>query len=124
MRSRMALVPRSATLDGFADAIATGEGVNLHDLDPLTALLVYTSNSVYRIVVSRRTAIVIQGGPFFREMTEVRLHGSSAGGSLLRVAWIGVGLCMEISAGGQRIVTSRVRAIMRQPAQSSPSYCH
>ena len=107
------LVARTATLDGFVDSASTTKGVCLRDLEPLTTLLVRTCNSRYRITVSRHAAIVVQGGPFFPEPTTARLEGSSAGGSFLKVAWIGIGLRMEISAGGQRIVTSPVRAITR-----------
>ncbi len=107
------LVPRVATLDGFA-AEAAG-GISLRDLDPLTTLLVRTCNSRYRIVISQHTAVFVQGGRFFPTMTGARLEGSSFGGSFLKVGWIGVGLRMEIWAGGQCIVTSPVRAIDRGP---------
>jgi hypothetical protein len=109
------LMPRAATLDGFATETALADGVSLHDLEPLTAILVRTRNSVYQIVVSDRTAVRIQGGEYFPDMTPACLNGSSAGGSLLKLAWIGVGLCMEISAGGRRIVTSPVRALTMAP---------
>jgi len=118
-RSTTVLMPRAATLEGFADEVSAGDGVNLHDLDPLTTLVVHTCNSLYRIIVSRRTAILVQGGQFFPDVTEGQLHGSSVGGSLLKVAWIGVGLRMEICARGQRIVTSPVRAITREHTPSS-----
>ncbi len=108
------LVPRAATMDGFAATAAAAGGVNLRDLDPLTTLLVRTCNSRYRIVISRNTAVFVQGGRFFPRMTGAHLEGSSFGGSFLKVGWIGVGLRMEIQAGGQRIVTSPVRAIDRQ----------
>jgi len=58
-------------------------------------------------------------------MTTAHLNGSSAGGSLLKVAWIGVGLCMEISARGQRIVTSPVRAITTaRTIEETSQRCH
>jgi hypothetical protein len=44
-----------------------------------------------------------------------RLDGSSFGGALLKVAWLGVGLRMEICCNGQRIVTSPVRSFEIQP---------
>jgi hypothetical protein len=115
------LIAHTATLDGFVDAATAGDGVSVRDLEPLTTLLVRTCNSRYRIIVSRNTAILVQGGRFFPEVTDARLEGSSAGGSFLKVAWIGVGLRMEISAGGQRIVTSPVRAITRERQPSSNS---
>lgn len=109
------LVPRAATLGGFVAASSAADGISLRDLDPLTTLLVRTCNSRYRIVISQNTTVFVQGGQFFPDMTDARLEGSSFGGSFLKVGWIGIGLCMEIWAGGQRIVTSPVRAIDREP---------
>lgn len=111
------LVPRTATLDGFVDA--SSDGINLFTVEPMTTLLVRTCNTQYRIVVARDTAIHVQGGRFFPGITAAHLDGSSAGGSLLKVGWIAVGLRMEISSGGQRIVTSPVRAIAREHEGSS-----
>jgi hypothetical protein len=113
------LIPRQATLDGFADEVSATEGVCVRDLEPLTTLLVRTCNSLYRIIVSRGTAVLVQGGQFFPEVTLGHLDGSSFGGSLLKLAWIGVGLRMEISSGGQRIVTSPVREIRTERAAAS-----
>lgn len=110
------LIPREATLDGFVQS-ASGAGVSLRDMEPLTTLLVATCNTQYRIIISRQSAILVQGGRFFPEVTSAHLDGSSAGGSFLKVAWIGVGMRMEISAGGQRIVTSPVRTITRERAE-------
>lgn len=109
--SSAVLVPRAATLDGFAAACEGAGGVNLRDIEPLTTLLVRTCNSHYRIVVSRNTAVFVQGGRFFPDVTDARLEGASFGGSFLKMGWIAIGLCMEIWAGGQRIVTSPVRGI-------------
>jgi len=100
-------------MDGFVAASSAADGVCLRDLDPLTTLLVRTCNSHYRIVISNNTAVYVQGGRFFPETTDARLEGSSFGGSFLKMGWIGVGLCMEIWAHGQRIITSPVRAIAR-----------
>jgi hypothetical protein len=108
------LVPRTATMDGFLAASTASDGLCLRDLEPLTTLHIQTCNSRYRIVISHQTAIFVQGGRFFPEATDARLEGSSAGGTLLRMGWIGVGLCMEIWAHGQRIITSPVRSITRQ----------
>jgi hypothetical protein len=115
------VLPREATLDGFVQS-TSGAGISLRELEPLTTLLVGTCNTQYRIIVSRQTAILVQGGRFFPHVTTATLDGSSAGGSFLKVAWIGVGLRMEISAGGQRIVTSPVRSITteREPQSLRP----
>lgn len=100
-------------MDGFVAASSASDGLSLRDLEPLTTLRVRTCNSHYRIVISHQTAIYVQGGRFFPESTGARLEGSSFGGSFLKMGWIGVGLCMEIWADGQRIVTSPVQSITR-----------
>lgn len=107
------LVPATATMEGFAAASSACDGISLHDLEPLTTLHVRTCNSYYRIVIAERAAIYVQGGRFFPQPTAARLDGSSAGGSLLKLGWIGIGLCMEIRAHGQLIVTSPVRSLAR-----------
>jgi hypothetical protein len=103
----------AATLDGFA-AATSGPGVSLRQLEPLTELTVQTRNTSYRIVVSHEAHIVIQGGTFFPDPTRAHVEGSSVGGNLLKIGWIGVGLRMEIVAEGRRIVTTAVRSIVRR----------
>lgn len=107
------VVHRPATLDGFVATAASGAGISLCELEPLTTIVVTTCNSQYRITVSESTAIFVQGGRFFPDTTEARLEGSGAGGSFIKVAWIGIGFRMEISSGGRCIVTSPVKAIAR-----------
>lgn len=105
----------AATLDGFTVA-ASGPGVALRSLEPLTELRVQTRNTSYRIVVSRDSDIIIQGGTFFPDPTQAHIEGASLGGNLLKVGWIGVGLRMEILVQGRRIVTTAVRSIVRDDA--------
>ena len=102
----------AATLDGFA-AAASGPGLALRSLEPLTELRVHTRNTCYRIVISRDADILIQGGTFFPDPTHAHVEGASLGGNLLKVGWIGVGLRMEILSQGRRIVTTAVRSIVR-----------
>jgi hypothetical protein len=102
---------RAATLDRIGDLVDDTAGVQLRDLPLFTTLLVWTMNSVYRVVVTRWPEVYIQGGAFFPEPTSAYLDGASIGGSCLRVGWIGVGLLVEIRSGGRHIITSPVRAI-------------
>jgi hypothetical protein len=112
------VIPSCATLDGFDGVVPMNDGVTLTDIEPLTALFVRTMNSAYRIIVSENSNVLIQGGNFFPRMAEARLNGSGFGGNVLKLAWIGVGLCMEIYQGSQRIITSPVRAIHVEPRLS------
>lgn len=98
-------------VDEFADDASATEGIDLNDLEPFTMLMVRTCHSLYRIVVWRGTAVRLQGGRHFPTATVCRINGSGFGGSVLKLAWIGVGLRMEICVGGRRIVTSPVREI-------------
>lgn len=107
------MVPRRCTLDGFSCEVASANGVGLHELDAFTTLVVKTINSLYRVVVldPPRPRILIQGGEFFPLPTEAQLAGASFGGSMLKLAWFGCGLRMEVCSDGQRIVTSPVKSI-------------
>jgi hypothetical protein len=110
------VVSRQCTLDGFVDAVSDRDGLGLGEVEPLGTLLARTENSVYRIIPleAGSSRILIQGGRFFPEPTEVRLAGSGFGGSFLKLGWIGLGLRMEILWDGQRIITSRIRAVQVQ----------
>lgn len=108
--------PRSATLDGFTRIAGDVDGVNIRALEPLTSVLVRTKNSTYQINVRGGTAAIVQGGQFFPTPTAAEVCGATMGGSFIKVGWIGVGLCLEFVADGQRIVTTRVRAIGIQPS--------
>jgi hypothetical protein len=99
------------TIDGFTDVVSRAPGLSFRDVDPLTTLIVHTRNSCYRIITSGDGSVIVQGGSFFPDATPARIEGSGFGGSLLKVAWIGIGLRMEIFANGQRIITSPVRDV-------------
>ncbi len=116
------VVPRRCTLDGFATEVSQTDGIGLADLDPITTLLVRTQNSLYQIVVvqPRRKAVLVQGGPFFPQATRAVLSGSNFGGSMLKVAWVGIGLRMEFHAEDQWVITSHVRTITVAPSAQGP----
>ena len=88
------------------------------DLDLLllpagTQLSVNTRNSRYRLLLLDETGChaLVQGGRYFCEETDARIEGATCDGSSLRVGWICLGLGLELSVHGKRIVTSSVRAI-------------
>lgn len=87
-------------------------GVDLRSLPPGTELVVDTRNSCYRVVMLEDGLnALVQGGQYFGQETVARIEGSIVRGSLLNIGWIDLGLHLEISACGRRIVTSRVRSI-------------
>ena len=98
--------------------MSQASGIGLIDVDAFTTLVVRTDNSVYRITILQPylREVVVQAGKFFPERTRVCLSGSTFGGSCLKMGWVGLGLHMELHAGDQWIVTSRVRAIAVEPS--------
>ena len=108
------------TLDAFVRRHSCTEGISIDSLEAGTVLSVHTQHSRYRIVVLDHTEhrALVTGGAVFPTATEVRLEGATAGGSLLKMGWIGVGLRLELSIGRRRITTSRVRAVMIESVPS------
>jgi hypothetical protein len=107
------LLPRCSTLHGFALDDGCDEGLSTRELQCGTTLVIRTRNSEYRLVVLDGPShkVLARGGLQLPEPTEAYLQGSSAGGSFVKIGWIGVGLRLEFIVGQQRIVTSRVQSI-------------
>jgi hypothetical protein len=113
LESEELLVPRRCTLDGFAEEATRQGGLDLAELPALTRLHVRTQNTVYQVILLSpgESRVLIQGGRFFAEPTESYLCGSSYGGNLLKVAWVGLGMRVEVMRDGRRIVTSTVQSV-------------
>ena len=109
---------RAATLEEIGDLVNDIAGVHLRDLPPFTGLLVWTMNSLYRVVITHWPEVYVQGGAFFPDPTLAYLDGARIGRSCLRVGWIGVGLSVEIRSGRRHIITSPVLAIATEQASS------
>ncbi len=116
------LVPQRSTLSGFAIEALAKPGVALARLEPWSRLVVRTHNTAYHLTVLEpsESRVLVQGGHYFAEATEAVLLGSSFGGSLLKVRWIGCGMRMEISTDDRRIVTSPVRSVEVQEPVDLP----
>jgi len=71
----------------------SSEGFAIDSLEAGTTLTVQTVNSEYRFVVldGGGCRVVVAGGAFPHAVSAF-VQGSSAGGSLLKTRWIGVGL--------------------------------
>lgn len=101
------------TLERFTAAATVAEAVSLRSLSRIDRLEVRTRNSVYEIIVLGGGEVMVHGGSFFPQWTAARLSGSTLGGSVLKMDWIGAGFSMEFLHNGQRVVTTRVREIRR-----------
>ncbi len=85
----------------------------LRRLTPCDTIQVRTHDSDYRIFLldPESQRVLVEGGSFFAEPTEAILSGSTFGGCMLKVGWIGLGLHLEIYAHGQTIVTAPVESL-------------
>jgi hypothetical protein len=106
-------------VDTFPELMQHVEGVELDQLRPLTTLLVWTWNTLYQVVVTAGSDVLVQGGPFFSEPTAAHIDGASTGRSLVKPGWIGLGLLMEFHVMGKRLVTSPVVAIATERPSTS-----
>jgi hypothetical protein len=85
-------------------------GVHLEDLPDGSALEVKTENRRYVLVIQGPGKALISGHPkFCPDPVLVSIHGSSWGGSMLKVAFIGRGMHLEFQHPEyQTITTSRI----------------
>jgi hypothetical protein len=100
-------------LDGFIELSASQEGVALHSLAVFDTICARTLNSDYTIfLLNPETGrALVQGGRYFTEPAEATVSGSTFGGCMLKMGWLGLGLRIEICARGQRIVTSPIQSL-------------
>ena len=101
------------TLDRFGVAVEASEGVWLPSLTTIDQIEVQTRNSLYRITMLGGGRVLVLGGAFFPVWTEAHLAGSTLGGSVLKMHWVGCGFCMEFLHEGRRIITTRVQDIRK-----------
>jgi hypothetical protein len=109
----MNTMPQYTTLGETIEIIDDLEDVTLQTLRPCDTIRVRTCSSDYEIFLfepeSGRALVV--GGKYFAEPMEATVSGSTFGGSMLKMGWLGVGLRMELNVNGRRIVTSPVQEL-------------
>jgi len=110
---------RAITLESFGSVVDDIEGVQLRHLPPLTTLLVRTTNSLYRVVITEGPEVYVQGGAHFPDPTSAYLDGARLGGSCLKLGWIAVGLLVQFRSKNRCIITSPVRAIKIEQMSNS-----
>lgn len=85
------------------------KGIEINEIKEGEIVIVETANSTYaleRIAGDRR--VKIQGGKHFTDPTEAVMIGSTFGGSLMKLGWIGYKMHMEIAFDDKIIVTSPI----------------
>ena len=114
----MYTMPKCCTVDGATEICDELEGITLRTLKVCDTIHVRTHNHEYEIFLldPESGRAMVQGGESFTEPMEATVSGSSFGGCMLKMGWLGVGLRMEIFADGQRTVTSPVQSLRIEQA--------
>jgi hypothetical protein len=109
----MYTMPKFCTVDGATEISDELEGLTLRTLEACDTIHARTHYSDYEIFlldpVSGRA--MVRGGEYFTEPVEATVSGSTFGGCMLKMGWLGVGLRMEIYVNGQRTITSPVQSL-------------
>ncbi len=98
---------------GFATEAINKPGLAIRGLEPWSLVDVQTANTLYHLTIldPYESLILIQGGRHFADVTEARLSGSSFGGSLLKLHFIGCGMHLEVTTDDMKVVTSQVHSV-------------
>ncbi len=85
-------------------------------------LSVRTKHNHYEFIVTdpQAATVMVRGGAYFPEFTQVRVAGCSLGGSFLKVHGIYVGFRIELLSDSQVIMTSPVETLSLKRDQSKP----
>jgi hypothetical protein len=109
----MYYIPRYCALDGVTEISPLLEGVTLMALNACDTIHARTRNSDYEIFLldPKSGRALVQGGKSFAAPVEATVSGSSFGGCMLKLGWLGVGLRIEFYVNGKRTVTSPVQSL-------------
>jgi hypothetical protein len=108
------------TLDSCVKHFPESQGIHISRLVAFQGVRIQTQNNPYSLFVLEPSEgkVLVRGGQYFPDFKEAYLCGSSWGGSILRLGWIGLGMCLEIYVDGVRIVTTPLKefAVEEPPA--------
>jgi hypothetical protein len=81
-------------------------GIKLTELAVGTRVEAQTRNTLYKIAVLENGKYMVEGGFYFPEPKEAWISGSTWGGSMLKMKWLGIGMHMEFGNPECGTVTS------------------
>lgn len=86
------------------------KGIDVTKLKPGTKIFVCTINNLYQITIIDGCKVKVKGGKYFDSEIETYLNGSTWGGSMIKLGWIGFDMHMEFAHFQCLVLTSRVQA--------------
>lgn len=123
MATRADIMSRIKSLDGKG-------GFTVSTLKPGTKLRVQTRNSFYEFEIIEGKSVTVFGGTRkdgttrFPQPVEAVIYGSTWGGSMLKVDWIGEDMRLEFRAkeAEHTVSTSRIKNVVIESKDGSWSY--
>lgn len=73
------------------------DGIDVSKQKPGTKIIARTKNSNYEFVVVQGREVFVRGGRHFPAPIPATFNGSTFGGSIMKIGWIGFMMCMEIA---------------------------
>jgi hypothetical protein len=109
----MSTFPQYRALDETIEISDEFEGMALQTLKPCDTIHIRTCNSDYDIFLLEPESgrVLVKGGEYFAQSMEATVSGSTFGGCMLMVGWLGIGFRIEFHANGRHIVTSPVQEL-------------
>ena len=109
----MYIIPQYCTLEGVTEISPTLDGIMLMTLEACDMIKAVTRNSVYEIFLlePKSGRALVRGGERFADPIEATVIGSTFGGCMIKLGWLGVGLRMEIYENGHRTVTTPIQSL-------------
>lgn len=100
-------MPEESAKQAYAEALEKGNVLAMGK-----TLLIQTKNTLYRLE-KREDGFYISGNPrFCLEPTKATIHGSTWGGSMLKMGWVGRGMRLEFSTDSHRgVLTTEISEI-------------
>jgi hypothetical protein len=104
-------VVANRTMDDIAVEAGWRDGMSVRSLDAGTVVVIHTRRSRYRVVtLDTPQKVRLEGGSLCAPV-EASVVGATAGGSMVKLGWIGIGLRLELQIGGERVTTSTVESV-------------
>ncbi len=121
-KTRSHSVPQRYCLDSFVEMQAAAEGVSVTTLAPLDTIHIHTAGGNFRLYLldPEERRVLLEDDEAFTKPIEVTVSGSTQGGSMLKMGWIGIGLFLELQAGALRLTTPVVLSLRIEREMTIP----
>ena len=105
---------KAMTLDAILKAVEKVQGIDIkNDPSGMNYVIGPVDGLAYDIIIldGNTCQVRVEGGNYFTEPTVCQLNGATFGGSMLKIGWIGLAMCVEFVHNGNTITTDFVNSI-------------